>query len=47
MYICGYIMKSEKGMGEGVVKKCKNEDIQIQMQKIGKEFLGNRCVGAP
>ena len=30
-----------------VAKECHNDDIQIQMNKIKKEFLGKRVVGAP
>ena len=43
-------MKSEKGMGEAmkrVAKECQNDDIQTQMNKIKKEFIGKRVVGAP
>ena len=44
------MMKSEKAMGEAlkrVAKECQNDDIQIQMNKIKKEFIGKRVVGAP
>ena len=44
------MMKSEKAMGEAlkrVAKECQNDDIQTQMNKIKKEFLGKRVVGAP
>ena len=44
------MMKSEKAMGEvlkRVAKECQNDDIQIQMNKIKKEFIGKRVVGAP
>ena len=37
-------------MGEAlkrVAKECQNDDIQTQMNKIKKEFLGKRVVGAP
>ena len=50
MYVCSYMMKSEKGMGEAlkrVAKECQNDDIQTQMNKIKKEFLGKRVVGSP
>ena len=44
------MMKSEKAMGEAlkrVAKECQNDDIQAQMKKIKKEFIGKRVVGAP
>ena len=44
------MMKSEKAMGEAlkrVAKECQNDDIQTQMNKIKKEFIGKRVVGAP
>ena len=44
------MMKSEKAMGEAlkrVAKECYNDDIQTQMNKIKKEFIGKRVVGAP
>ena len=44
------MMKSEKAMGEVLkrgAKECKNDDTQTQMNKIKKEFLGKRVVGAP
>ena len=50
MYVCSYIMKSEKAMGEAlkrVAKECQNDDIRTQMNKIKKEFIGKRVVGAP
>ena len=43
MYVCSYMMKGEKVMGETlkrVVKECRDDDIQTQMKKIKKEFLG-------
>ena len=43
-------MKSEKAMGETlkrVAKECQNDDIRTQMNKIKKEFIGKRVVGAP
>ena len=49
IYVCSY-MKSEKAIGEAlkrVSKECQNDDIQTQMNKIKKEFLGKRVVGAP
>ena len=42
--------KGEKGMGETlkrVAKECKNDAIRTQMNKIKKEFLGKRVLGAP
>ena len=44
------MMKSEKAMGEAlkrVAKECQNDDIQTKMNKIKKEFIGKRVVGAP
>ena len=44
------MMKNEKAMGEAlkrVAKECQNDDIQRQMNKIKKEFIGKRVVGAP
>ena len=44
------MMKSEKAMGEAlkrVAKECQNDDIRTQMNKIQKEFIGKRVVGAP
>ena len=49
MYVCSYMKKSEKAMGEAlkrVAKKCQNDDMWTQMNKIKKEFIGKR-VGAP
>ena len=42
-YVCSYMMKGERGMGETlkrVAKECQNDAIQTQMNKIKKEFLG-------
>ena len=42
--------KGEKGMGETlkrVAKECQNDSIHTQMNKIKKEFLGKRVLGAP
>ena len=50
MYVCSYITKGEKAMGETlkrVSQECKNDDIRTQMNKIKKEFLGKRVLGAP
>ena len=49
-YTCSYMTEGEKGMGETlkrVAKECQNDAIQTQMNKIKKEFLGNRVLGAP
>ena len=43
MYVCSYMTKGEKAMGETlkrVAKECHNDDIHTQMNKIKKEFLG-------
>ena len=48
-YVCSYITKGEKGMGETmkrVAKECWNDSIQTQMNKIKKEFLGKQVLGA-
>ena len=50
MYICGYMMKSEKALGEHlkrVAKECQTDSVAEQLNKIGSTFLGNRVVGAP
>ena len=50
MYVYSYMIKSEKAMGEAlkrVAKECQNDDIWTQMNKIKKEFLGIRVLGAP
>ena len=42
-YVCSYMTKGEKGMGETlkrVAKECQNDSIWTQMNKIKKEFLG-------
>ena len=42
-YVCSYMTRGEKGMGETlkrVGKKCQNDMIQTEMNKIKKEFLG-------
>ena len=47
MYVCSYMTKGEKAMGETlkrVSKECKNDDIRTQMKKIKKEFLGKKGV---
>ena len=49
MYVCSYMMKGEKVMGEmkRVAKECRDDDIQREMKKIKKEFLGKRAFGCP
>ena len=50
MYVCSYMMKSEKAMGEvlkSVAKECKSDPIEQQLKKIGKAFVGHCVVGAP
>ena len=50
MYICSYMMKSEKAMGEvlkSVARECQSEPIDQQLKKIGKTFVGHRVVSAP
>ena len=50
MYICSYMTKGEKAMGETlkrVARECKHDDICTQMNKIKKEFLGKRVFGSP
>ena len=48
MYVCSNMTKEEKAMGETlkmVAKKCCNDDICTQMNKIKKEFLGIKSTG--
>ena len=50
VYVCSYMMKGEKVMGETlkrVAKECRDDDIQTQMKKIRKEFLGKKAFGCP
>ena len=50
MYLCNYLTKGEKAMGETlkhVAKECRNDDIHTQMKKIKKEFLGKRTLASP
>ena len=45
-----YMMKGKKGRGETlkrVAKECQNDSVHTQMNKIKKEFLGKRVLGAP
>ena len=49
-YVCSYMTKGEKGMGETlkrVAKECRNDAICTQMNKIKKEFLGKQVLGTP
>ena len=49
-YVCSYMTKGEKGMGETlkrVAKECWNDAIRIQMNKLKEEFLGKWVLGAP
>ena len=48
-YVCSYMTKGEKGKVETlkrVAKECQNDSIWTQMNKIKKEFLGKRVLGA-
>ena len=50
MYICSYMMKSEKAMGEvlkNVARECHSKLIEQQLKKIGRAFVGKHVVGAP
>ena len=50
MYVCSYMMKSEKAMGKvlkSVAKECKSDPIEQQLKKIGNAFVGHCVVGAP
>ena len=50
MYVCSYMMKSEKALGEvlkNVARECKSEPIEQQLKIIGKAFVGHQVVGAP
>ena len=49
-YVCSYMTKGEKGMGETlkrVAKECQNDAVRTQMNKIKKEFFGKYVLGAP
>ena len=49
-YVCNYMTKGAKGMGETLkreAKECQNDAIRTQMNKIKKEFLGKQVSGAP
>ena len=50
MYVCSYMTKGEKAMGETlkrVAQECQNDDIKTQMNKLKHEFLRKRVVGLP
>ena len=50
MYICSYMMKSEKALGEvfkNIARECCSEPIEQQLKKIGKDFVGKNVVVAP
>ena len=50
MYICGYMIKSEKALGQQlklIAKEYQSEDIAKQLKKIGSAFLDNRVVSGP
>ena len=50
MYLCNYLTKGEKAMGETlkcVAKECRNDEIHTQMKKIKNQFLGKRTHAAP
>lgn len=49
IYICSYLLKAEKGMGEllrTVAKEIRDQDIQTQLKTIGRVFLESREVSA-
>ena len=49
-YVCSYMTKGEKGMGERlerVAKEHQNKTIRTQMNRIKKEFLDKHVLGAP
>ena len=49
MYVCSYMTKGEKGMGETlrrVAKECCDDHICTQMNKIKHEFLGKKSTGS-
>ena len=51
LYVCSYIIKGEKALGETLKKRvaneCRNDDLWTQMKKIKKEFLGKSMLGVP
>jgi hypothetical protein len=49
MYVCSYMMKSEKEMGEllrQICREAKSKDIKEQLKIVGSTFLGKREVSA-
>ena len=46
-YVCSYMMKGEKGIGETLKRVVLNDAIQTQMNKIKKKFLGKQVLWAP
>ena len=49
MYVASYIMKAEKSMSEllrSVSEEVRNEDLTVQLRRIGYAFLSNRDVPA-
>ena len=49
MYVCSYMMKAEKGMGDLLKCVCKEvhrEEIQTQLKAVGRAFLDIREVSA-
>ena len=50
MYVCSYMTKGEKAMGETlkkVAQECQNDDVWTQMNKIKNEFLGKWVLATP
>ena len=49
-YVCSYMMKSEKAMGEvlkSVARECHSEPVAQQLKKKAKGFVGNGVFGVP
>ena len=49
MYIASYIMKHEKSMGEllkSVSNEVRNEELSVQLRRVGTAFLTHREVSA-
>ena len=50
MYVCSYMTKGEKAMGETVkrvAQECWNDEVRTQMNKIKNEFLGKWVLATP
>ena len=50
MYVCSYMTEGEKAMGETlkkVARKCRNDDVWTQINKIKNEFLGKWILASP